>query len=58
MTKEIYMQKLQESLEARAEGDEETEDRLLDELDKIWYALSGDDLKAVKLEVHRLVHGG
>lgn len=52
------MQKLLESLEARAEGDEETEDQLLDELDKIWYALSSDDLKAVKLEVHRLVQGG
>lgn len=55
---EEYLSKLRESLRARAEGDEETEDRLLDELDKIWYALSSDDLKAVKLEVHKLVHDG
>ena len=52
------MQKLRESLGARAEGDEETEDQLLDELDQIWYTLDSDDLNAVKLEVHRLVQGG
>ena len=52
---EEYLSKLRESLRARAKRDEETEDRLLDELDEIWYALSSDDLKAVKQEVHRLV---
>jgi hypothetical protein len=38
MTKNIYLSKHKELLKARAEENEEVEDRILEELDKIWFA--------------------
>ena len=40
MAKDIYLSKHEELLKVRAEGNEELEDQILDELDKIWFVLS------------------
>lgn len=43
LVKESYIPKLGESWKARAEGNEEIEDRIPEELDKIWFALSDEE---------------
>lgn len=54
---DIYLSKLEESLKARAEGNEEIEDQILEELDKIWFALSEEELVVVRGEVYKRVRG-
>jgi hypothetical protein len=54
---EIYLSKLEESLKARAEGNEEVEDQILEELDKIWFALSEEEQVVVRGEVYKRVRG-
>lgn len=58
MTKEIYLLKLKDSLNARDAGDEKLEDQILDELDKIWYSLSDADIAEIRQEVRSWVRGG
>jgi hypothetical protein len=54
---EIYLSKLEESLKALAEGNEDVEDQILEELDKIWFALSEEEQVVVRGEVYKRVRG-
>jgi hypothetical protein len=54
---EIYLSRLEESLKALAEGNEDVEDQILEELDKIWFALSEEEQVVVRGEVYKRVRG-
>lgn len=50
-----YLETLEAMLEARESNDEETEDRLLDELDAIWSKLPEDGVNLVGI-VSRIIN--